>query len=319
MPILGLQPGLHPDISDTDYHADNLCSVPTLSCSLAKTLISESPLHGFYAHPRLGLKAGEGDESSKAMDYGSLGHALILGKGAEVEIGQWDDWKKKEAREFRDAAREAGKIPVLQCVYDRAEQMKDAALEGIDRLGYGERFDRAMKEVVLLWKDGEIMLRAKLDALDRQPDFATIFDLKITERAHPDIIARQIGPMNYDLQNIWYESGVPALFPELAGRTKFVYFFVESEFPFSVVEINLSGEFRALGEMKFKRAKTIWSMGCKTGVWPGYAQHPLTIFPKPWELAHEMEQVIPSFEGGAPTTEPPVTAPAVAEAEPPFA
>ena len=49
-PPLGV--GFWPNLRDDLYYGDP-CEAPSLSCSLAKTLISESCLHGFYQHQHL--------------------------------------------------------------------------------------------------------------------------------------------------------------------------------------------------------------------------------------------------------------------------
>ena len=72
--ILNCSPG--------DYYRDP-CAVPSLSQSIAHTLVTQSPLHAWSEHPRLG---NQRKPASKAMDVGSLIHKLVLGKGVDVEI-----------------------------------------------------------------------------------------------------------------------------------------------------------------------------------------------------------------------------------------
>jgi hypothetical protein len=293
IPALGV--GLH-DISEAAYHGDP-CAEPSLSCSLAKTMIDESCRHSFYEHPRLGGRLVAKENPSKVMDFGSLGHKLLLGKGAEVAIGRWDDWKKQEARDFRDAAWKSGMIPTLPHIHESAEEMKAAGMDELVRLGIHDQFMAAKPEVAGIWKEGDIWMRSKYDKLliDESAGIARIFDLKITERANPETIERQIGAMNYDLQRAMYPSGIEAIFPALAGRVEFTFLFFESQFPFSLVPVELNGEFQALGRMKFERAKKLWSMCRSTGEWPGYVSTSFRARPKPWDLAREAESVIPEF------------------------
>lgn len=290
-----LQQGLH-DISEEAYHGDP-CAEPSLSCSLAKTLITESCRHGFYEHPRLGGRLVARENPSKVMDYGSLGHKLLLGKGAEIAIGKWDDWKKQEARDFRDSAWASGMIPTLPHIHERAMEMKSAGMDELRRLGLEADFLKAKPEVAGIWKEGDIWMRSKYDKLliDESAGIAKIFDLKITERANPETIERQIGAINYDLQEAMYPSGIEAIFPAFAGRVQFTFLFFESTFPFQVVPVELNGEFKALGQMKFERAKKLWSKCRSTGEWPGYVSKTFRARPKPWDLSREAEAVVPEF------------------------
>src|SRR5688572_24266058 len=64
------------DITPADYHLDP-CVTPSLSSSIAHTLVTKSPLHAWTEHPRFGALRSE---SSKAQDEGSIIHKLLLGK-----------------------------------------------------------------------------------------------------------------------------------------------------------------------------------------------------------------------------------------------
>jgi len=249
-------------------------------------LIDQSPKHAYYQHPRLGKIPDE--KESAAMDYGTLGHALILGKGSEIAVGDFDDWRKNEAKSFREAARNSGLTPVLRETFDRAKEMSGEALEQIVAFGYGDAFRAADKEVSVLWKDDGYWMRSKLDAINRG-GMVDIFDLKITARAAPSIIEKQIGAMNYDLQDAFYRHGVAAVMPEMVGRIRFTFFFIESSFPFSVVPVELPAEFQALGEMKFQRALRIWRRCIVADLWPGYVQEKFRPEPKPWDMQRESD------------------------------
>ena len=63
------------NVSESEYRADPL-SVPSLSASIAKVLIMESPAHAYDIHPKLGNRARK---PSAAMDEGTLIHTLLLG------------------------------------------------------------------------------------------------------------------------------------------------------------------------------------------------------------------------------------------------
>ena len=104
------KPGIY-TIPLTEYIADP-CPEPSLSASVAHTLITESPIHAFVQHPR--LNKGRIESGSSKMDIGTIVHGLVLeGDESRLVIVEADDWRTKVAKETRDAARLAGLVPVL--------------------------------------------------------------------------------------------------------------------------------------------------------------------------------------------------------------
>jgi hypothetical protein len=97
------------NVSEAAYHADP-CGSPSLSQSIAHTLITQSPRHAWLEHPRLG---GQQRVSSKVMDEGSILHKLLLGAGAQFEMVVADDWRTKAAKEARDVIIAGGRIAIL--------------------------------------------------------------------------------------------------------------------------------------------------------------------------------------------------------------
>src|SRR5690606_29585641 len=95
---------------DADTYYADPCPEPSLSQSIAHVLLAKSPLHAWLQHPRLGGKARA---ATKAMDEGSLVHALLLGQDDQIVEVDADSWRTNAAKEQRDAARAEGKIPVL--------------------------------------------------------------------------------------------------------------------------------------------------------------------------------------------------------------
>lgn len=279
-------PGLYEGVPASEYHAD-FCPAPSLSRGLAATLITKSALHGFLEHPRLSKVIPE--DPSAAMDFGSLGHKLILGQGADVEVGEWDSWRTNAAKDFRDTMRAAGKIAVLQETYERALALEEGAKSEFERLGIAESFASGKSEVCAAWQEDEFWLRAMFDRLVQTPDSAIVYDLKITESAHPTACAKQIANMNYHLQDHHYLRAITKLFPALAGRTKFVFLFIENSAPFSVTPIELDGEFKKMAEMQWDRAFALWKKCLTTNVWPHYSDKMVRVGPPAWMMAAELK------------------------------
>jgi len=107
------QDGIYTGLRDTLYHSDT----NSLSSTGAKTINEPGgPAKLRYA-PR---------KESKAYDYGTVAHLLILGAGASLSVVDAKDWRTKDAREARDAAYAAGKTPILKAVFQRAQELAGA-------------------------------------------------------------------------------------------------------------------------------------------------------------------------------------------------
>lgn len=281
------KPGLYYDVPESEYHKD-CCPLPSMSRGIAATLITRSPLHAKLEHPR--LSKIEPEDATAAMDFGSLGHKLILDKGAEVAVGEWDSWRTNAAKDFREAARLAGKIPVLQETYERALALKEGAKAEFMRLGVAYELSLGRSEVVGVWQEEGFWLRAMYDRLFMSIDTATVYDLKITENAHPDACKRQIGNMNYHLQDAHYLRGLEKIMPVLAGRTRFIFLFIENAAPFSVTPIELNGEFKKLAAMQWERAFALWKQCLMTDTWPAYTDKLVRVEPPGWLMASELQK-----------------------------
>src|SRR3990167_5327922 len=117
-----LEAGVH-DVPAEQYHADP-CPAPSLSCSIAELFITACPALARFNHPR--LNPGYQPEHEEKFDLGSAAHAMTLNDDRAFEIIDAADWRTKEAKAQRDAARAAGKIPLLTAQYERTRAMVKA-------------------------------------------------------------------------------------------------------------------------------------------------------------------------------------------------
>lgn len=267
---LGLQPGIYRDISEAVYHRDELCDRPTLSCSLAKVLIDQAPIHAWASHPRLGNKVSH--ESTAEQEYYQAVHALCLGKGAAIAICEEKNWQLKVAQEFRKEVRAEGGIPILRHKYDKAIEQRDALIRQLGEFGLLAPFTAAMPEVVVIYDDGSVRCRAMMDKvhIDEDRKRATIFDVKNCDSANPGGLGRTVFASHYDLQCVSYSNGLGLVRPDLAGRIDFIFLFIETEYPFCLTPYQLSGEQQMLGTSKWTRAWQMWEACTKANKWPSY-------------------------------------------------
>lgn len=273
------------------YHADP-CETPSLSASVASTLIRQSPYHAWLSHPRLG---GRPRESTPEMDRGTLLHALILGTPTNVAIVPADNYRTKAAQEARDAARDAGQIPVLEREWAGYLEVADAVGQALDAAGVrlmGE------SEPVAVWEEpseaGPVQCRGRLDHVTFDGDGATIFDLKTCRNAHPRSCERHVIEFGYDLQRAAYVSAISQIQPECAGRVRFVWLFVEevespTGKPGAVLTVaEASGTMRELGESRWRRAVETWAKCLRANEWPAYGS--VRLDAPDWALRDETER-----------------------------
>ncbi|HET9797291.1 MAG TPA: PD-(D/E)XK nuclease-like domain-containing protein [Gemmatimonadaceae bacterium] len=273
-------------ISAEEYFADP-CKVPALSSSIANILERQSPLHAWSAHPKLG---GISRAPTKSLENGSLSHALLLDAGKGIEVIDAKDYRTKIAQEKRDAAREAGLVPVLEHEYKAATSVARTLRERFASVGISLDGD---KELAALWTEtarngAEVQCRGMMDHLK----LPVIYDLKSIRSANPEVCRRHVESYGYALQRAAYVSAVERILPEFAGRVDFVFVFYELEPPYAVTPIRLSGAFRELGERSWRRAVDRWEECLRTNTWPGYATSILDLEPSEWALSKDMDRQI---------------------------
>lgn len=277
-------------MNEAEYHADP-APIPSLSSSCAKTLIDRSAMHAYAEHPRLGgMRKADTDE----MDFGSLAHRILLGRGAEIAELQADSWRGGDAAKFWDKAKADKKIPCLSKDLVRAESMAGLIQAQMHDIGLGHVFrdqsSMAHSEVAAFWQECDAWCRALFDRLIVTPDRIRVYDLKtMSQSAHPRACAARIASMGYDIQKSHYTRGLEVLFPEYAGRIDFTFIFVETAAPFAITPVQLDGEWSAVGQSRWERALAKWQECTANNYWPGYAGDILRLEAPKWALSQEID------------------------------
>lgn len=286
-------PGIYPAIPAETYHTDP-CVEISLSSSIAKELLSRSPKHAWQKHPRLGGKPQDGEEEvdpkvSKEMEKGTLIHRLMLGRGGDIEVCPFDNWRKDAAKAQRDVAKLKGRIPTLPHLMEAAQQAADAARQQLDAMGLDYVFRHGSNEVVIVWREPNgAWCRAMVDNLivDEASKTAEIWDIKTTGKSsHPEACGTQIGNLGYDLSLAFHERGLIALRPDLAGRVQKRWVFVETNPPYAATPISISAEWEMAGAHRTEQAIAKWQKSVSEGRWPYYVGEVTRIEPKPWQIA----------------------------------
>ena len=268
-------------IPHDDYHADP-CPTPSLSSSVAKVLLRQSPAHAAMQHPKLNNNYVNAESSR--FDLGTIAHALLLEDDSSRLITiEADDWRTKAAKEARDAARAEGKIPILVKQAAHLLKMVGAARQFIASSEVGDF--KFLPEQTLAWQEGNVWCRARPDWL--APGHDLILDFKTTEDASPEAAIRQIGRLGYDTQAAFYLRGLQSVDPQ-ADRAVFCFLFQEIEPPYACSLIALSNAYLEIANAKVDRAIKTWGYCLKSGDWHSYTDRILYATPSAWEMAaHE--------------------------------
>ncbi len=252
------------DISPDEYHADP-CDTPSLSSSIAKTIITRSAFHAWREHPKLG---GERRGPSKAMDAGSLIHSLVLDGGTGLRVIDADDYRTTAAKDARTAAQEQGFVPVLRNAID---SMRKAAERIASRLAGRDINLDGRSGAVIVWEErsrhGPVQCRAMLDHLWPTGQY---LELKTIATADQPTCERQAFNLGYDIQLAAYTSAVEHLLPNMTGRIDPLIAFAEVDEPNCVSVFRINESLAELGRRRWRRAVETWAECLHTNTWHEY-------------------------------------------------
>jgi hypothetical protein len=267
------------------YHADQIDDRPSLSASIAAILCNASPAHARAAHPKLNDAFKRQEEPH--FDIGTVAHALLLEGRNSIMVVNANDWRTKDAREQRDAARLAGRIPLLEKHSYEVLDMVAAVREQLAaHKAEPPLFQDGKAEQTLVWDDAGVLCRARLDWL--RDDLRAVDDLKTTGRsANPEAYSRALFSVGGDVQAAFYLRGLRAV---TGAEPEWRWVVVETSPPYALSVISPGPDVLALGESKVKYALEVWKRCLDTGVWPGYEPRVATAELPPWEDARWLDK-----------------------------
>lgn len=275
------EPCAIPDLDEGIYHEDSLCPEPSLSSTMAKTIVRP----GGPARVREAMLHREPPKD--AFDFGSAAHEKILGRGAGVEIIDAPDWRSKAAREARDAARSDGKTPLLAKDAVQVDAMADAILNN-DRAG--ELFTRGAGNPELsMFAPDPCTGRWQRGRLDFLASRTEIVDFKTSGvPVDADSWTKHSWDYGYHIQ--------AACYLDLAVRldlvdpdAKFIFIAQEKTAPYLVASYTLSDEALEAGAAQVRKALSIWDRCLTLGDWPGLPISTQTISLPRWAATDDTE------------------------------
>jgi hypothetical protein len=266
------EPGIYRDFPSEAYFADP-CPEPSLSQSIAKVLIEQSPLHAMWEHPRLAPVEEEDEEPEKydkAKAIGNAAHALMLGRGKTIAVIGADNFMGKEAKAKKQEALDAGQEPILKKHMETAEYLATAAQLQLKQIEGCERaFVDGDAEVVIANRENDLWLRSMIDWIT--PDLREVWDLKTSGMsASPYATGKMMASAGWQIQAAMHERILDAIDPDGAGRRKFYYVCVENWKPFALTVNEIGESALTIGRKQLDYAINSWRHCMATQKWPAY-------------------------------------------------
>ncbi|MFE3196241.1 PD-(D/E)XK nuclease-like domain-containing protein [Nocardia sp. NPDC059240] len=267
--------GLFAGISAADYHADT----DSLSASGAKLLAARTPFEFWYAQNNPPTRKPE-------FDLGHATHREILGEGEETEIIDAANYNTKPAREARDTAYAAGRVPLLPEQHARvqtmAERVRGHELAGpLLSSGLAEQSGWWFDEAAGIW------CRFRPDWMTWRGEVLYLVDVKTTQDADPAAFERSAVRFGYHQQDPHYVEG--AMKTTGAERVSFVFVVVSVKPPHMVNVFYFDDDAIAEGARLNRRARRIFGRCLAADHWPEYPLGPHRMSLPRWHPHEETE------------------------------
>jgi hypothetical protein len=278
-------PGTLLELTAADYHGDLIDDTPCLSASLIKVLLAATPKHAWTHHPKLNPDHVRDEE--QRFDFGSCVHAMFLEGREAFDICDFKDWKSNAAKEARDAARDAGRIPLLAKQADHVEEMCGAVRNQTNAYDiHPPLFADGKAEQTIVWQENGVQCKALIDWLHN--DHSTIDDLKTATRsAHPETWGRTMFGFQGEIQAVFHARAVKAL----TGREPLFRFVVAETFaPYLISVVDLAPSAIELANAKVDHALEVWRRCLAMDEWPGYPARVASIAAPPWAEMQWLER-----------------------------
>jgi hypothetical protein len=222
------------------------------------------------------------------MDIGSIAHALLLeGDESCIAVIDADDYRTKVAQQERDAARAAGKYPILAAKMTDIRNMVDSARQYLESSELCGILDRGEAEATMIFQADDVWCRARPDWICG--DKRWLLHVKTTGgTANPGAwIRSQMMNSGYDLAAAFYEIGARELGMRKAES---VFLVIETNEPHGCSLVGMDPAMRDFATRKAWRAISLWGQCLERGEWPCYPPNIAYAEPPAWAVAQFEEE-----------------------------
>jgi len=266
-----------------------MSELAALSPHVAHVLETESPLHAWTYHRRLG---GKPKPSTSPQALGTIMHNLFLEGGDRVVALEHLDYKTKAAKQARAEVLGAGLFPCLSEKLVEARICVDRWTEHLARIrinGAPFSFAGGTVESLLSWEEQGTLCHGRPDWVSK--DRALILDLKTTGGSvAPEMCAASMLRSAGVIQDHAYRSAIELDEPELAGRVNAVFLFAQVVEPYALTPIMCGATMREIGCGRWRRSLATWATCLRTNQWPPFTTVPIYVEAPGWALHREMTE-----------------------------
>ena len=273
-----MTPGIH-QLTMADY-----LKLDALNSGVCHTILTQSPYHAKFA---------PWEEASAEMDVGTAIHSALLEGVDNIAAIEADDWRTKAAKEAREEARAAGKIPMLASNVSKVQAAVSAAKAYVDGGEIAGVFKDGVPEQTIIWNEGKVLCKARPDWLSG--NHSMLLHVKTTAgSAEPGAwIRNQLGPMGYDVAAMFYERGHDTTVVFQGGAScRSVFLVIEQNAPYGCSLVALSPAMQDLASRKVERAIRIWQQCQASGKFPCYPSRIAYAEPMNWQIQQEEDVAV---------------------------
>jgi len=234
--------------------------------------VSKSMLFDFVKSPYKWLH-GKKRESTPAMDFGRLVHAIALTPDdlGEFVKSPYDNFRTKEAQNWKAEAIESGMTIVSDEDFDKAHKMAEEFLTGV--------VSPYATEVATYSQIGDVKLKGMIDLVPVHLN--CLIDLKTTASIDGiDGLTRTIISRGYHWQAALYLDLWNAATGE--NRNEFRFCFIETSSPHESAWVNLDDSLIQIGRNGYMQALSKWTQCLKTNQFPKQIEGIQTISAPKW-------------------------------------
>jgi hypothetical protein len=198
-----------------------------------------------------------------------------LGRGKEIEVAVYPDWRTKAAQEIRQEAANEGHIAVLQHQFEQATDMVAAAWSQLKRHEDSDAFTNGSAEVMICWEENGIWFRSLIDWLD--DDLRTVTDYKTTGMSvAPHLLGIRAEAAGWHVQAAFIERGLDVLDAAGAGRRLFRFIAQETDKPHALSVMHMGESWLTMGRKKVEAGVGMWRSAIQNNQWRDYGRHAIT-------------------------------------------